>query len=67
VGAGYDFFSFSKGEATLCAYSRFVTRKGPSTLTQRAGHNSQRRYDSQDVEGPLGVTNREYVANTRIV
>jgi len=37
-----------------------VTRKGPSTLTQRADRKSQRRYDSQDVDGPLRVTNREF-------
>jgi len=29
-------------------------------LVQRAGYKSQRRYDSQDVDGPLRVTNREY-------
>jgi len=61
----FDFFFFvkkwyRKGGARLCANSRFVMRKGPSTLTQRVGRKSQRRCDSQDVDGPLRVTNREY-------
>jgi len=42
-----------------------VTRKGPFTLAQRAGYKSQRKYDSQDVDGPLHVMNREYAHSGR--